>query len=193
MKTKTKNPINFMHPSGVLMPIFLIVPITTFSQYGGSPVGTAINSKANVLMMATNDVSSEVVPYDGLTAKNYVLSVEQLLNKFEESYQSARVSDIATRMEHLTDMNSAYETFRGLKYSADDSLVVELKRLVDSWMEKRMTYIGDKLVRELAYQNEREGRAYSTRAVLALLEAQGNETYIALLDQMIKVKSYYSM
>ena len=193
MKTKTKNPINFMRPSGVLMAIFLIVPISTFSQCEGSPVGTAINSKANALMMATNDVSSEVIPYDDLTAKSYALSVEQLVNKFEESYQSASVSDIATRMEHLTRMNSAYEKFTGLEYSPDNPMVLELKLLVDLWMNKRMNYIGNKLVRELAYENDREDRAYSTKAFLGLLETQGNETHIALLDQMIKVKNYYSM
>jgi hypothetical protein len=191
MKTKTKNPINFMRRWGITLAIVLIVAIVTFSQWGGNSIGTTVNNVS--MKMIANDISSEVVLNDEQKAKNYVSHVEQLVVLFEEAYQSARISDILTKMDHLTDMNSAYETFRGLKYSADDSLVVELKRLVDSWMEKRMTYIGDKLVRELAYQNEREGRAYSTRAVLALLEAQGNETYIALLDQMIKVKSYYSM
>jgi len=48
-----------------------------------------------------------------------------------------------------------------------------------------MNYIGNKLVRELAYENDYKER-YSAKAVLALPEEQGNGIYVLL-------KSYYSI
>ncbi len=59
MKTKLTNPINFLgrlaRLYGVMMVAALIVPITTFSQWQGNPVSTAINNQINP--MVTTDGS----------------------------------------------------------------------------------------------------------------------------------------
>ena len=132
-----------------------------------------------------SDISLQAAAKDDQTAKNYVLNVEKLVNQFEKAYQSARVSSIDTKPDELTKMNVVYEEFTGLKYSPDNPMVLEVKRLVGSFMEKRMNYIS-RLIMKRVNENEDD---YSRCALLG----EGNGVYTKLLDRMNKVKSYYSM
>jgi hypothetical protein len=132
-----------------------------------------------------SDIRLQAAAKDDQTAKNYVLNVEKLVNLFEKAYQSARVSSVDTKPDELTKMNVVYEEFTGLKYSPDNPMVLEVKRLVGSFMEKRMNYIS-RLIMKRVNENEDD---YSRWALLG----EGNGVYTTLLDRMNKVKSYYSM
>jgi len=176
MKTKSTNPINYKGGIGRLLggmlTLAITVLITGFSQSQGNQV--------NPMMTPTN-INLESAAKDDKTARNYVLNVERLVKRFQKEYQSASRSNMDTRADYLMKMNLVYEEFTGLKYSPDNPMVVELKRLAGSCMERHMNYI-DKLIVEHVYENDQS----------SLLKAV-NGIHTTMSDQMNKVKSYYSI
>ena len=175
-------------------PLILIALIFSFSSFA--------QEKPSELLKPAND-NLQTAAKDDQTAKNYVLNLERLVNKFESAYKSARTAPMGTKQEYLTKMNSIYEEFTKLKYnSSDNAMVMDLKRLVGTWMDKRMNYI-DKLILELVYKNDYSHlmntadidymeQVYETNASRSLLD-EGNGVYNTMMTQMSKVKNYYSI
>ena len=123
-------------------------------------------------------------PVDDMT-KQYVSNVENLINKFESLYMSGKTAKLDTKQDYLHQMNTVYEELSKLQYNALDknSLVLELKRLASVWMEKRMNFL-DKLLRD--------GSVSETASSRSLLE-ESDKAYNAVISQLNKVKSFYSI
>lgn len=114
--------------------------------------------------------------------KEYVSAVDRFVNKFDGIYQPARTAELKAKRTALLNMNVVYEDFTKLKYNAPEknAMVLELKRLVGDWMQKRMNYIDKLLI---------EGSANETAASRSLLE-DGDRVYNTMISQMKKVKTY---
>jgi len=174
-------------------PLILFALIFSFSSF----------AQDNPPELPKVDESFQGAAKDDPASRNYVLSTERLVNKFERAYQSARNANMDTKQNYLVKMNSVYEEFTKLKYnSSDNAMVMDLKKLVGTWMDKRMNYI-DKLIMELVYKNDYSQlmhtaeidyieHIYLTNASRPVLD-EGNGIYSTMMAQMSKVKSYYSI
>ncbi|MEO8664284.1 MAG: hypothetical protein ABI462_02215 [Ignavibacteria bacterium] len=70
-----------------------------------------------------------------------MLKIENLVNKFELEYQSALKSNIETKQIHLRNMDSLYSEFQKLDSKGDEGATLDIRKLADSWMQKRETFI----------------------------------------------------
>src|SRR5437867_9232096 len=174
----------------VSYPLILIVLIFSFSSFAQENTPSIIA-----------DTNLKVTREDP-ASKNYVLSLNKLINRFESAFQSAKSAPWQTKQQDLAKMNSIFEEFSNLKYSSSDNSVVDLRGLVAKWMNKRMDYV-DKLILELVYKNdyshllntaevEYMENVYKTNAAQTLL-SEGNGIYETMMTQMNKIKSFYSI
>lgn len=144
------------------VPVILLVLIFSFSANAKD------NNPPDNLKDSNNDPA----------AKNYALKVEKLVNGFEGMCLFAGSSSVDTKHDLLLKMNAVYEEFISLQHnSPDNPMVLELKRLVGSWMEMRMNYFAQ-LITE----------ADETKAAHSLLE-KSNGIYNPMISQIGKVKS----
>jgi tetratricopeptide (TPR) repeat protein len=121
---------------------------------------------------------------DEVTRK-YVAGIENNVNRFEALYMSAKNASLDSKQDYLHQMNTVYEDLSKLQYNAleKNPMVQELKKLASIWMEKRMNFI-DKLLRD--------GSVSETASSRSLLE-DSDRAYRTLMNQLNKVKSYYSI
>jgi hypothetical protein len=159
---------------------------SSFAQ--DNPQVVAVNDSQN----AANDIIS----------KNYVIRVDNLVNKFEAAYQFARTAPAEAKLIYLSKMNSIFEEFTKLKYNSDNAMVMELKKLVNTWMDKRLSYV-DKSILEFVYLTDYSTllntadldymeQVYKTKAAGKAFD-EGNGVYNEMMTQMNKVKSFYSI
>jgi hypothetical protein len=78
MKTKSTNPLNFIGRLaalyGVMLVAVLIVPITTFSQWQGNPVSTAVNNQINPMMTTDGSGGTIITWQDKRNGKNEIFA-----------------------------------------------------------------------------------------------------------------------
>lgn len=125
------------------------------------------------------------VKSDASIVKNYIANTENLINRFQSSYQSAKTANAESKKNYLNDMNGVYERFIKLQFKTPqkNSMLSELNRLVKLWMEKRM-----ELVDRLIIDNKTV-ESVSTRSILQ----EGDRVYDTMLNQLNRVKNYYSI
>lgn len=139
--------------------------------------------KDTIIIKETSEKTEKTA--DKQIAQKYISGAENLINKFESVYQSAKAADVNNKHDYLNSMNEVYETFTNLQYNPPEknSQVVELGHLIGEWMQKRMNFI-DKLIIDKSVSETN-----SSRPMLQ----EGDRAYNSMRSQLNKLKNYYSI
>jgi hypothetical protein len=134
--------------------------------------------------IAEKTQKTQTPPTDYEINKKYVSRIDGLINKFESQYQSARSAPVSSKKDYAANMSSIMSQLIGTSYAPKqiDANVIELKRLINLWMDKRIAFI-EKLVAENSVSETNNSRS---------LKEEGDKLYYAVINQMKKVKSTYS-
>jgi len=134
--------------------------------------------------IAEKTQKTQIPPTDFEINKRYINQADASINKFESQYQSARTAPVASKKDYVANMSSTMRQFTGTSYvpTQIDANVMELKRLVNLWMDKRIAFI-ERLVSENSV-----GETNTSRS----LKEEGDKLYYAVINQMKKVKGTYS-
>jgi hypothetical protein len=122
---------------------------------------------------------------DEALSKKYISGVQSNINSFQNLYQSAYTADVQTKRKISQTLSSASSKFDALQYTASqkDEKILELKRLVDMWMDKRIAFI-NQLITENSINEQNTSRG---------IKEEGDKLYNMLLNQLTQVKRTYGI
>lgn len=122
---------------------------------------------------------------DQAISKKYAGQLQSYINKFESLYQSARTASVESKKDYVKNMNSVNGQLQNAGYTAkeQDANLLELKRVANQWMSKRIAFI-NKLISENSVNETNTSRS---------LREEGDKMYVIVSNQLKKVKGIYSI
>ncbi len=113
-------------------------------------------------------------------SRKYVSDAGGMITRFESSYQSAKDAPLSSKSDFSRSLEVTYKEFNYLKYTAQhqDAGVLELKKLISAWMNKRIAFIHKLLSDKTATETPAS----------APLREEGDKLYTAMINQLNKVK-----
>lgn len=116
--------------------------------------------------------------------KAYVSSIESKISKFNSVCQDAMTAAVEKKMTLVKSMTSIYSEFSKINYNAGvkNAEVLELRRLEDTWMNRRIAYI-NKLIADNTVTETNNSRS---------LKEESDKLYVMMMRQLAKVKGIYS-
>jgi len=117
--------------------------------------------------------------------RKYTSGTERLISKFESLYESAKSAPVESKKDFVNNMSAVSSEYSSLSYNASvkDANILELKRLVNGWMNVRVQFI-NKLIAENSVSETNNSRA---------AKEEGDKAYNMTMKQLQKVKGAIAM
>lgn len=142
---------------------------------------TTVVIKEEVVQQTSPPEKKEPVVTDRQINSTHASQLEGIIRRFETSFQSARNAPVTSKSSLLANMRSIEAEFYNLAYRSNDPNVLELRRLMSSWMSKRISFVNQQIAENTVGESE------SSRQI----RADGDNMYYSVNNQLRKVKSIY--
>ena len=137
-----------------------------------------------------NDKSDEAVTDNSKNEKAnmlYITSLEKLINNYKILFNNAKDAGDVSKKETMRLMDSICNETENLDYAVSEknAMVMELKSLTGTWMQKSLTYLNSN-------NNENKVNAENSAGTMDKNKEDYEKQYTLMINMLKKVKTYFS-